>query len=105
MSALKRVTDSSRTSRHCQKQTKKAATFDAVWRFSERYADPYVSDSDLKNIFWDLWPHHDETSKERAYCGVVVSKKLKLTALLYRLARTLAPICDGARDRRFSKMT
>ena len=28
-----------------------------------------------------VFPDHDKTSKERAYCGVVVSKKLKLTAL------------------------
>src|SRR5437588_4617732 len=54
-----------------QKQTKKAATFDAVWRFSEHHAHPYVSGSDMKNV-WDRWPHHDESSKGRAYCGVVV---------------------------------
>jgi hypothetical protein len=52
-----------------QKQTKKAATFDAVWRFSEHHTDPYVSGSDMKNVVWDRWPHHDETSKEKAYCG------------------------------------
>jgi hypothetical protein len=56
----------------CQKQTKKAATFDAVWRFSEHHTDPYVSGSDMKNVVRDCWPHHDEISKERAYCGVVV---------------------------------
>ena len=37
----------------CQKQTKKAATFDAVWRFVEHHADPYVSGSDMKNVVWD----------------------------------------------------
>jgi hypothetical protein len=58
----------------CQKQTKKARTFDAVWRFSEHHTHPYVSGSDMKNVVWDRWPHHDETSKERAYCEVVVSK-------------------------------
>jgi hypothetical protein len=56
-------------SEKCQKQTKKAATFDAVWRFSEHHTDPYVSGSDMKNVVWDRWPHHDETSKEKAYCG------------------------------------
>jgi hypothetical protein len=64
-----------------QKQTKKAATFDIVWRFSEHHTDPYVSGSDMKNVVWDRWPHHDETSKERAYCGSGGFKKLKLTAL------------------------
>ena len=64
----------------CQKQTKKAATFDAVWRFSEHHTHPYVSGSDMKNVVWDRWPHHDESSKERAYCGVVV-QKIELTAL------------------------
>jgi hypothetical protein len=61
-------------SQTCQEQTKKATTFDAVWRFSEHHIDPYVSGSDMKNVVWDRWPHHDETSKERAYCGMVVSK-------------------------------
>jgi hypothetical protein len=68
-------------SQRCQKQTKKAATFDAVWRFSEHHTDRYVSGSDMKNVVWDRWPHHDETSKERAYCGSGGFKKLKLTAL------------------------
>src|SRR5205085_3706426 len=61
--------DMSQTCR--QKQTKKAATFDAVWRFSEHHTHPYVRGSDMKNV-WDRWPHHDESSKGRAYCGVVV---------------------------------
>jgi hypothetical protein len=34
----------------CQKQTKKAATFDAVWRFSEHHTHPYVSGFDMKNL-------------------------------------------------------
>jgi len=67
-------------SEKCQKQTKKAATFDAVWRFSEHHTGPYVSGSDMKNVVWDRWPHHDETSKE----GVLWEwwfQKMKLTAL------------------------
>jgi len=54
-----------------QQRTKKPATFDAVWRFSEHHTHSYVSGSDMKNV-WDPWPHHDESSKGRAYCGVVV---------------------------------
>jgi hypothetical protein len=34
----------------CQQQTKKAATFDAVWRFGGHHTHPYVSGSDVKNV-------------------------------------------------------
>jgi hypothetical protein len=34
----------------------------------------------MKNVVWDRWPHHDETSKEMAYRGVGV-QKIELTAL------------------------
>jgi hypothetical protein len=41
-------------------QTKEAATFDATRRFGEHHAHPYVSDSDMKSVVWDLasQPHH-----------------------------------------------
>jgi len=41
-----------------QQQTKKAATFEAIWRTPTH---PYVSGSDVKNVLWDRqrWPHHD----------------------------------------------
>jgi hypothetical protein len=65
----------------CQIETKKAATFDAVWRFSEQHTDSYVSGSDMKNVVWDRWPHHDETSKREGVLWSVGFKKLKLTAL------------------------
>jgi hypothetical protein len=37
-------------SQRCQQQTKKAATFDAVWRFGGHHTHPYVSGSDVKNV-------------------------------------------------------
>jgi hypothetical protein len=46
---------------------------------SEHHTHPYVSGSDMKNVVWDRWPHHDERFKEKAYCGVVV-QKIELTA-------------------------
>jgi hypothetical protein len=33
-----------------QKQTRNAATFDTVWRFSEHHTNPYVSGSDVSNV-------------------------------------------------------
>jgi hypothetical protein len=37
-------------SQRCQQQTKKAATFDAVRRFSGHHTHPYVSGSYVKNF-------------------------------------------------------
>jgi hypothetical protein len=36
--------------REVPRQTKKAATFDAVWRFGGHHTHPYVSGSDVKNV-------------------------------------------------------
>jgi hypothetical protein len=52
----------------CQEQTKKAATFDAVWRFG---GHPYVSGSDVKKSSENGLTMM-ESSKKRAYCGVAL---------------------------------
>ena len=63
----------------CQQQTKKAATFDAVWRFSGHHTHSYVSGSDVKKIA-DVGFIMMESSKEGVYCGVVF-QNIELIAL------------------------
>ena len=56
-----------------QQQTKKAATFDAVWRFGGHHTHPYVSGSDMKNVVWttDVSLTIMEGTKESAYTAVL----------------------------------